>query len=118
MSIPTFFDLKEATLNNNCPECYANDGLTLLFKQKSIDNLFYSANSSQTQHKIYCTNCNTQIHPISWTEDIEQVVNYHTRALKIKPKSIKLKPLAWVFIIIDLILLIIVILFMTGVLSI
>ena len=38
-----FFTLKEVKLNNNCPECYSNNGLQLTFKQQFVENAFYKA---------------------------------------------------------------------------
>ena len=118
MSSSRFFTLKEARLSNNCPECYSNDGIELTFKQKFIENAFYKAITAEVINEMYCQNCNTQIFPIQWTDDIESVVDYQKRALQPKPKSIKLKPLAWVIIIVDLLLLVGIILFSTGVIAI
>ncbi|EDP71108.1 hypothetical protein FBALC1_01452 [Flavobacteriales bacterium ALC-1] len=117
MSSSRFFTLKEARLSNNCPECYSNDGIELTFKQKFIENAFYKAITNEVVNEMHCMNCNTQIFPIQWTDDIERVVEYQKRALQPKPKSIKLKPLAWVIIIVDLLLLVGIVLFSTGVIS-
>ncbi|WP_179343300.1 hypothetical protein [Winogradskyella ursingii] len=117
MSTSKFFTLKEVSLNNNCPECYSKDGLKLTFKQKFIENIFYKSITSETINEMHCETCDTDIFPVRWTDEIEQVVNYKKRALHPKPKSIKLKPLAWVFIIVDAFLLITVILFVTGIVS-
>ena len=112
-----YFTLKEVPLNNNCPECYSNDGLELTFKQKLVENMFYKAITEDTKYDMHCNTCQTDIFPIRWTDDIEQVVNYQKRAIKPKSKSFKLKQAGWTFIIIDILLLIIVLLFVTGVIS-
>ncbi|WP_047549972.1 hypothetical protein [Psychroserpens sp. Hel_I_66] len=112
-----YFTLKEVTLNNNCPECYSNEGLELTFKQRFIGNSFYKAITEDTINQMQCNTCNTDIFPVRWTNDIEQVVAYQKRAATPKPKSFKLKKLAWAFIIVDAILLIMVILFVAGVLK-
>ncbi|WP_400076243.1 hypothetical protein [Winogradskyella sp. R77965] len=117
MSSSRFFTLKEARLSNNCPECYSNDGIELTFKQKFTENAFYKAITADVINEMHCINCDTQIFPIQWTDDIESVVDYQKRALQPKPKSVKLKPLAWLVIIIDLLLLIGIILYSTGVIS-
>lgn len=117
MAITKFFTLKEARLNNNCPECYSTDGLLITFKQKFTENAFYKAITNDTAYDMFCYNCETSIFPIQWTEDIERVVDYQKRAVQPKSKSIKLKPLAWVVIILDLILVITIVLFLTGVIS-
>ncbi len=117
MKTQHYFTLKEVQLNNNCPECYSSDGLELTFKQKFVENLFYKAITAETKSEMHCKTCNTDIFPGRWTNDIEQIVAYQKRAITPKPKSLKLKQAGWIFIIVDLLLFITVILFVTGVLS-
>ncbi|WP_299225438.1 hypothetical protein [uncultured Psychroserpens sp.] len=112
-----YFTLKEVRLNNNCPECYSNEGLELTFKQKFVENAFYKAITEETKNEMYCHTCHTTIFPVRWTDDIEQVVAYQERAINPKPKSLKLKQLAWVVILLDAILLVVILLFITGILS-
>ena len=112
-----YFTLKEVQLNNNCPECYSSEGLELTFKQRFIENGFYKAITEDMISEMHCKTCNTDIFPVRWTNDIEQVVDYQKRAVKPKPKSLKLKQLAWILIIADAILLIVVVLFVTGILE-
>ena len=109
--------LKEVKLSNNCPECYSNSGLQLTFKQSFIENLLYKANTKAISKELNCTNCNTQIFPVRWTDDIELVVAYQERALKPKSRSLKLKPLAWVLILFDLILLVGIVLYTLGIIT-
>ncbi|MFD1062915.1 hypothetical protein ACFQ1Q_06620 [Winogradskyella litorisediminis] len=118
MSSHNYFTLKEVSLNNNCPECYRNDGLQLTFKQKISDTLFYKVITSETKHEMRCLNCNTDIYPVRWNDDIERVVAYHERAIVPKKKSWKLKPLAYIFIAIDLLIILVIVLVMTGVINI
>ena len=110
-----FFTLKEVNLNNNCPECYSRDGLQLTFMQKFVENKFYKAITLQTKQKLTCNTCNTEIFPVRWTDDIEQVVAYQKRAATPKPKSFKLKRLAWILIGLDIIIITGIVLFVTGV---
>lgn len=117
MGTRKFFTLKEVKLKNNCPECYSMEGLRLTFKQKFTENAFYKAITIDTSNHINCHNCNTAIHPVKWTNDIERVVNYQERALQPKPKSIKLKPLAWIIILLDLIIVTAIVLLAIGVIS-
>ena len=93
-----FFTLKTFNLNNHCPECYSREGLELTFKQKFVENTFFKAITTDTIHSLYCTNCNTEIFPVRWTDDVDQVVDYHIRAVTPKPKSLKLKKMSWVII--------------------
>ncbi|MBR9845089.1 MAG: hypothetical protein GYB35_02780 [Algicola sp.] len=118
MKTQQFFTLKEVQLNNNCPECYSNEGLELTFKQRLVENLFYKAITQDTIYEMHCNTCDTDIFPVRWTDDIEQVVDYQKRAVTPKSKSLKLKKAGWVFIIVDVLLFVIVMLFVTGVLSI
>ncbi len=117
MTTSKFFTLKEARLNNNCPECYSTEGLQITFKQKFTENAFYKAITNDTLYDIYCHNCDTSIFPIQWTDDIERVIKYQQRAVNPKPKSLKLKPLAWIVILADLLIIILVILAVTDVIS-
>ncbi len=117
MSTNKFFTLKEAKLNNNCPECYSSDGLRLTFKQKFTENTFYKAITNETSQDMYCHNCNTAIYPIQWTNDIEQVVDYQKRAVQPKSKSTKLKPLAWILFLLILIVVAVLVLLVSGVIS-
>lgn len=117
MKTQQYFTLKEVKLNNNCPECYSNEGLELTFKQKIVENVFYKAITQDTTLNLHCKTCNTDIFPIRWTENIEQVVNYQKRAVSPKPKSLKLKQAAWIFIVMDVLLFIFIILAVTGVIS-
>lgn len=99
-----FFTLKEVKLNNHCPECYSKEGLVLTFKQKFVENLLYKAISTEITHTLHCNTCNTDIYPIRWTDDIERVFEYQKKAAVLKPKSIKLKPLAWFIIVMDILI--------------
>lgn len=118
MSSSRFFTLKEARIGNNCPECYSNDSLELTFKQKLTETKFYKAITDETVSVINCLNCELQIFPIRWTDEIEQVVDYHKRGLKTKPKSIKFKSIAWFLITFIVVTFITILLFATGVVSI
>ena len=117
MGLTKFFTIKEAKLNNNCPECYSNNGLQLTFKQKFFENAFYKAITNQTSLEIHCNKCNTKIFPVRWTDDLERVVDYQQRAVQQKSKSIKLKPLAWIVIILDLMIVTFIVLLITDVIS-
>ena len=111
------FTLKEARLSNNCPECYSNDSMEIVFKQKQKENIFYKFVSPEIFSEITCYNCNTKIFPVMWTDDIENVVSYHKRGIQPQSKSIKLKPFAWAFIIFDILLVTGIVLYVFGVFS-
>ena len=117
MKQQNYFTLKEVKLNNNCPECYSSNGLELTFKQRLVENAFYKAITEDTINEMRCKTCNTDIFPVRWTNEIEQVVAYQKRAVKPKPKSLKLKKLAWILIIVDAVLFVVILLFVFGVLK-
>lgn len=117
MKTSQYFTLKEVKLNNNCPECYSNSGLVLTFKQRFVENPFYKAVTHDLINEMHCSVCDTAIFPVRWTNDIERVVEYQYRAATPKPKSIKLKQLAWFLIALDLLIIVTVVLLLTGVIS-
>ncbi|MDO5972193.1 hypothetical protein Q4Q35_20535 [Flavivirga aquimarina] len=91
--------IKEVVLKNNCPECYNNEGLRLIFMQKMIDTKFYQSMTSQISHEINCKTCDTVIYPVKWTDDIERVFEYQKKAFVPQKASTYLKKMSWVFII-------------------
>ncbi|GGI55925.1 hypothetical protein [Winogradskyella haliclonae] len=115
MKTSNYFTLKEFQLNNNCPECYSNDSLQLTFKQRITETIFFKAITGDTSHEMHCKNCNTTIYPVRWNDDIERVVAYHERAIVPKKTSWKIKPFGYVFIGIDLLIIIAIVLIMLGV---
>lgn len=98
--------IKDVSLNNNCPECYSTEGLTLTFKQKFKENAFYKSITNDIVEELSCKNCDTKIYPVSWTDDIDRIVAYQKKAFIPKKASLKLKRLAWIVLIaIDVIVL-------------
>ena len=89
-------DVKEVTLNNNCPECYSKNGLHLIFKQKIKETQFYKSITSEISHEITCENCNSVIYPVQWTDDIDRVFEYQKKALTPKKDSTYLKKTSWI----------------------
>jgi len=89
-------DIKEVTLNNNCPECYSKNGLHLTFKQKIKETKFYKSITSEISHEITCKTCNSVIYPVQWTDDIDRVFEYQKKAFTPKNKSTYLKRTSWI----------------------
>lgn len=90
--------LKEAVLTNNCPECYATDGLQLSFlKYKQISPLAERIPKEFTSI-MFCQKCQTEIYPGRFTEDIQRVYDYHRKTVLPTTSSIKLKPLFYIII--------------------
>lgn len=93
-----FIHIKEVALKNNCPICFSNEGLHLSFKQRLVDTKLYKSITSEIKHKLYCKNCNSPIYPVQWTDDIEQVFEYHKKAFTPKKTTFKLKRASWILI--------------------
>ncbi len=88
--------VKTESLNNNCPECFSTEGLQLSFNQQFVETRFYKTLTNSITYELKCSVCNTDIFPVRWTDGIDRVVNYKKKAFTAKPKSFKLKRLAWV----------------------
>lgn len=97
--------IHSAKVNNNCPECYSTEGLEFTFSQEEVDHKFYSKASKEIQEKLYCHNCHQDIYPVNWTADIERVYSYNKKLAEPKDTGLKLKPLAYILILIDALIL-------------
>ncbi|TDI74922.1 MAG: hypothetical protein E2O87_02825 [Bacteroidetes bacterium] len=93
--------LHKAQVNNNCPECYSAEGLEFIFSQEEVQNKLYSKANKEVIEILHCHTCDQDIYPVKWTEDIEQVYDYHRKLAKPKNSGIKLKPLAYLLILTD-----------------
>jgi len=93
--------LHTAKVNNNCPKCYSKEGLEFTFSQEEVENKLYSKAKNEVMESLYCQNCNETIYPVNWTEDIERTRNYHKKLAKPKGSGIQLKPLAYLLLLID-----------------
>ena len=103
------FTLKTVSLHNNCPECYGNNSLELTFKQKLKENALYKSITQEISEELNCSKCESFISPSLWTDDIERVIDYHKKLLDPKPKSLKLKKIAWILLVcIDLTILVVI----------
>lgn len=80
--------IKEANLNNNCPECF-NQDLNLTFFQKHTYGRFFRKTTAEVSHKLICNKCKSTIYPVRWTEDIERMFNYYQKTVVPEPKASK-----------------------------
>lgn len=99
------YTIHTARLNNNCPSCYTTDGLEFTFTQEKAENKFYEKADKEISSNLYCHTCKQQIFPVNWTEDIERVYEYHNKLATPLPTALKLKPLLYLIILADAILL-------------
>ena len=90
----TYKKYKEAKLHNNCPECYATDGLMVSFSHKFKDNKLYTRSSGEINSEMHCKNCDTVIYPARWTEEIERVYEYNRKLAEPPKPFFKFKPLS------------------------
>jgi len=90
--------LHTARLNNNCPECFDTEGLEFTFTQEEKHSKFYNQASKEIDEKLYCHTCKNIIYPVSWTEDIERVYQYHKKQVHPMSTSMQLKSLAHILI--------------------
>ncbi|MDY8135015.1 hypothetical protein [Aquimarina sp. 2201CG5-10] len=81
--------LKEATLNNNCPECYSTESIKLSFKQRRLTSKLVIKTKGTIIESMNCAKCENQIFPGQWTKDIERVYEYHKKTITPKSSSIR-----------------------------
>ncbi|WP_299218937.1 hypothetical protein [uncultured Aquimarina sp.] len=96
--------LKEAVLNNNCPECYSTESLLLSFKQKRQLSKLFIKTKGEIIESMDCKKCETVIFPGRWTDDIERVYNYHKKTINSKPSGIRFTGLFYFLILLALII--------------
>ena len=96
--------LHTATLKNNCPECFANDGLEFTFSQKETVHKLYVKAEKDFEQKLYCNSCNNIIYPVNWDDDIERVYNYNKKQVRSISSGIKLTKLGIALIILTIVL--------------
>ncbi len=89
--------IKEADLTNNCPECF-NQDLKLSFYQKHLYGKLSLKITSEVTHKIICNKCDSNIYPVSWTDDIERSFKYYQKMVKPERSSLKFTSLFWILI--------------------
>lgn len=82
--------LHTARLNNNCPTCFATDGLELIFTQEKTTTKLYEKAAKEINSKMYCHRCSRDIFPVNWTDDIERVFAYNRKLAT--PSSAEIKP--------------------------
>lgn len=78
----TYKTIHTAALQCNCPECYSNSGLELSFKQEWKDTFWSKKATDVVREELFCKHCDFPIYPVSWTEDIERLYEYHNKLAK------------------------------------
>lgn len=85
----TTHPLHAARLKNNCPECFANDGLEFSFTQEQITKKLFTRAEKNISEKLYCHSCENTIYPVNWNDDIERVHEYHKKQAHPKKAGIR-----------------------------
>lgn len=85
--------IRKTELKSNCPECYTTEGLTLEFYQPYVISHWYKRFLNKLSSKMYCTKCDQEIFPVSWTPDIERLYEYHKKGTKMRSSRHHWKPL-------------------------
>ncbi len=106
--------LHSARISNNCPECFQTDGLEFSFSQDEKETQLFKKASTKIEEVLYCHNCNSVVYPVNWNDDIERVYQYHKKQAKPFSASYKLKPLAYLIIVVDIIVLAAIIYLLTN----
>ncbi|MCX2718256.1 hypothetical protein [Lentiprolixibacter aurantiacus] len=95
--------IKEAEINNNCPECF-NQDMQLTFFQKHRVSRWYYQITAEVTHQMVCNTCHSTIYPVKWTDDIERTFEYYQKMVTPEKKGLKLSRLSFLLIILLLIL--------------
>ena len=93
---PKTHTLHTAHLKNNCPTCFATDGLEITFTQNEKETPFFKKPATAIEHTLYCHTCKNSIYPINWTEDIERVFDYNKKIAETHKQYLKVKPLFYI----------------------
>ncbi|MGJ8665614.1 MAG: hypothetical protein ACSHW7_04555 [Patiriisocius sp.] len=99
----TNHSLHTAKIKNNCPECFANDGLEFSFTQNENSQKLFTKADKKIVEKLYCSSCNTQIFPVSWDDDIERVYEYNKKQVIPKKTSLRLTSLGYIVVLISIV---------------
>ena len=87
--------IKEASITNNCPQCF-NQELKLTFYQRHTYGRFFDRTTKDIGHEIKCTKCSSLIYPVDWTEDIERVYQYYLKMATPDKASIRFTPMFYI----------------------
>jgi hypothetical protein len=103
MAKSEFKVIKQASLTNNCPECY-NQDLSLTFFQKHICGPFYHRTTGELKRELKCNTCKSLLYPVSWTEDIERSVEYYEKAVQPEKTAIRFRPLFYILVLLGVVM--------------
>ena len=93
--------IKEAAMNNNCPECF-NQDLKLTFFQKHTYGSLFHKTTGELSHTLVCNTCHSTIYPVSWTQDIERMFDYYQKTAIPAEKSSRPTSLFYILILVSI----------------
>ncbi|MDP5044809.1 MAG: hypothetical protein NWQ06_07510, partial [Leeuwenhoekiella sp.] len=79
---------------NNCPKCFAQDGLVFSFFNKVVENKLMSKATNEIKGELTCSHCETVIYPALWTDEIDRVYLYNLKRIGNPEVYTRFKPLA------------------------
>lgn len=88
--------LHTAKLHNNCPECFANNGLEFTFSQQETAHKLYVKAAPKIHEKLVCNTCNNTIYPVNWDKDIDRVYEYHKKQVVPIKSTIRLTKIGYI----------------------
>jgi hypothetical protein len=89
--------IKEAALQNNCPECF-NKSLKLTFSQKHTYGKLLHRVTKEFSHEMKCSKCGSIIYPVKWTDDIERSFEYYQKTVTPIRATLEFRPLFYVLV--------------------
>ncbi len=81
-------------LRNNCPKCFAQNGLEFSFYQKVEDTQLYTRATKKVTGELHCSHCESRIYPGLWTDEIDRVYLYNLKRVGNPATYQRFKPLA------------------------
>lgn len=93
----------ESKLRNNCPKCFAQDGLKFSFYNKIEDTKLYTRATKEVKGELNCSHCESQIYPALWTDEIDRIYLYNIKRVGNPQTYQRFKPLA-IYILVGIVL--------------
>ena len=84
----------ESKIRNNCPKCFAQDGLVFSFSNKIVETKMVSKATKEIKGELNCSHCETVIYPALWTDEIDRVYLYNLNRMGSPQTYTRFKPLA------------------------
>lgn len=90
----TYVKFGESKIRNNCPKCFAQDGLVFSFSNKVTDTKLMTKATKDIKGELTCSHCESIIYPALWTDEIDRVYLYNLKKIGSPEIYTRFKPLA------------------------